>query len=706
MAEPTSSTVISAISLNQYFVDKSTGEALSGGSVYFYKDNDRTVPKLVYEQVQTGSNPATYTYEPLSDPMVLSGVGTFVDDNGNQVAVYFYPYDAEGNIEQYYITCYDSNGLLQFTREAWPPLSAIQGDIATSSIGINNQITNSQFVEVLFIPENGLDFSYSGTGTTSIEIAPGWALNVSYNGAGTISVAQLPIAGSDALPYNPPFTLGFVAGANLTGLTLTQVLSNNPNWAARQNNDATNGYINASVLISADTSITINYVQSAGSSPSVEILSATNTGSTYEQVNATVQLNAANNPDTGLDGYDTIELVLPTSGEFEISNVQVVSLPDNVTSINYAADTANRQRDYMAHYYKPLLAYKPIPSLLDAWDFALNPAQFLGSTVAATAIGANKSKYVWDQTIIFQSANSAISVSRGLDGADGALVLTADTPTQMAIIQYQPQMQARAILSTRLAVNVVLATTDAQTLTVSLWYTTDVSLPNLNTGTNNSLVATLGANGKPATFNGNWTEVPRSNLGDARFSTDGSGAYQTFNFSGWEELEGAQFTATYFAIVIGTNSVATPKAVVFKSVSLCAGDIATIPGPESDNSVLIDCEYYYEKSFNNDVVPANAVGLDTGEFYFSQNKAAATPGVLIGSVQMAPKYDIANVVFYNPVNNNSQAYNTATASDFGATTSATVGNKSFTGTAQGPLGSAIGNNCCVHWTADSRLGII
>ena len=73
MAIPTQSTVIAAISLNPFQVSKSTGNALVGGYVYFWQDTNRTVPKLVYEQVQiTGTNPPQYQYVALSDPLILS----------------------------------------------------------------------------------------------------------------------------------------------------------------------------------------------------------------------------------------------------------------------------------------------------------------------------------------------------------------------------------------------------------------------------------------------------------------------------------------------------------------------------------------------------------------------------------------------------------------------------------------------------------
>ena len=96
--------------------------------------------------------------------------------NGNQVAVYYWPYDANGDIQLYYITVYDgpaSTGLLQYTREAWPPLAFIEQS-SNFAGNFSNQISNSQFVDVLFIPSSGLSFAYSGSGTTAFDIAPNW----------------------------------------------------------------------------------------------------------------------------------------------------------------------------------------------------------------------------------------------------------------------------------------------------------------------------------------------------------------------------------------------------------------------------------------------------------------------------------------------------------------------------------------------------
>jgi hypothetical protein len=113
--------------LQEYFVDKDTGAPLSNGYVLFSIDNARSTPKPVYQL--TGS-PPNYNYieygflDPISGlwRVDLNIVGTF--DN----VVYYYPYDAEGNVQLYFVEVFSTDApiigppsVLQFTRQAWPP---------------------------------------------------------------------------------------------------------------------------------------------------------------------------------------------------------------------------------------------------------------------------------------------------------------------------------------------------------------------------------------------------------------------------------------------------------------------------------------------------------------------------------------------------------------------------------------------------------
>ncbi len=705
---------ISSLDLEPYFVSNQSGEANAGGIVTFYKDNARTVKKLVYQLTQ--ATPGVYSYVALPDPITLSGVGTFQNAGGDNIAVYYFPFDGVpgnsfGTQELYYITVYDAFGNLQFTREAWPfPNFGTGGaSIQTPFIGLTNQLSNPQFAFVNFVPTS-LTINIVGAVTTTVPIAPDWSLVIISTGNSSVIVTQMPQAGSSKLPYNPPFTLDFTISANISSVKLIQTLNSNPDWAAPQTTGVM-GYLATSILLGAGTSVNVQYAPSSGTATQT-LLNKTNTSGGYEQENATVQLLPGANPATGATGYDQIIIsILNLPGTASISNVQVIPVTTNVSGVQYDQTPVNRQIDHLFNYYNNLLQYKPIPNLLDAWDFPLNPAQ-LGSTVAASAIGVNKSKYVWDQTIIFQSANSGVGVSRSVDGS---IVLTAAATTQMALIQYQPQIEARKILFNPMSLHIVVDSSAVQTFTASLWYTLDASLPDLNA--NNSLVLTLGANGKPATFNGNWTQVPAlasggagltpTSIGDAIFSTDGSGGFETFKFSGWQLFTADIHAATFFAIVIGTNSVVNPSSVVFNSVNLVNGYVPTIPAPQSYSQVFLDCCHYYQKSFANATVPATGVGTGTGEASWPCGMAGnATDQISPQVYYISPLRVSVAPTLFNPINNNAQCYDLQIGADCSASTSANLNEKGFHISFKGNVATLAGDSISVHWVADARLGIV
>lgn len=111
--------LVTTNSLQQYFVDKDTGLPLASGVVNFYKDNARTVFKNVYYQSGTFN---AYEYVALPNPLTLSSVGTMVDDNGNDIEPFYFPYSETDNatFEPYYITVDSAGGERQFTRANFP----------------------------------------------------------------------------------------------------------------------------------------------------------------------------------------------------------------------------------------------------------------------------------------------------------------------------------------------------------------------------------------------------------------------------------------------------------------------------------------------------------------------------------------------------------------------------------------------------------
>lgn len=688
--------------LENYFVDKDTGLPLDAGTIEFFKDNDRTVEKPVY---QLNGAPPNYTYAAMPNPITLSAVGTIQDAGNDNVSIYFYPYDADGNVELYYMVVKNSAGVVQFTREAWPNIIAGANDPSDRGTP-NNEITNSQFVEVLF--NSPLTISVTGSGKDVVQIAPGWRIEVSHTGAGTVTVTRNLVAGSSAYVSNPPYTLTVVGGANISAIEIIQSLTNNPGiWAPAVSEEK--GYVASCILLADGSSADIIYRQiSAGSTIGTPqtLLSATNNSGAFFLFKQTEQLVPSTNTGNASGAYVDIVISLPPSTTTTFSSVQVVGMDADLQDFPYEQQPANRQRDFMSHYYKPQLAYKPIPSYLIGWDFPLNPAQ-LGATQAASAIGPNKSKYVWDQTIIFQSANTSVGITR--DSSYGSLKITASGATQAALIQYLDQPTARKILNDKAAF-FMRAKTDntgnAITGVVSLWATTDGSLPNVASGTNNSLIATIDSAGKPATFNGAWTEVARSGLGNGSFSL--TNTFSDVNIAGWDGGAGLATTATYFAIVIGFASLADTKTIDVLSASLCPGNIATPPAPQTVSQVLFDCSRYFGKSFLTGTTPAQAVGVNTGETIFVIGPATSGVGFTSGSIPFKTEMRATpNITLYNPINANAEAVlEIGIPADLSSTATFNVSKNQFGVNGQQTTTSTSMLAAGIHWTADARLGIV
>ena len=229
------------VTLEPVFIDKTTGLPLANGTIYFYEDNNRASLKPVY---QLSGSPPNYTYAVMPNPITLNAAGMIDDGTGNAVAIYYYPFDAFNNSELYYIEVYSAGsgppgGTPQITREAWPNTVGSQNPVGNNN-SVTNFISNPQFSDVLFDVVNGLSISYTAAGT-STEIAPGWFVDISASGNGTVTITRASIAGTSFLPTNPPYTLNFSMGANITSIELRQRLTNNPSiWSPINGNG---GYV-------------------------------------------------------------------------------------------------------------------------------------------------------------------------------------------------------------------------------------------------------------------------------------------------------------------------------------------------------------------------------------------------------------------------------------------------------------------------------
>lgn len=133
-----------APSLQVVFRDKDTGLPLRNGVIYFWKDQARSEPKPIFK---LSGSPPNYGYTQLPNPLTLSAIGTMDDPNTNQdIIPYYFPYDADGNVELYFIEVYSeggkTSGTLQFTREGWPNISE---SVGPEEQAFENYIPNGQF---------------------------------------------------------------------------------------------------------------------------------------------------------------------------------------------------------------------------------------------------------------------------------------------------------------------------------------------------------------------------------------------------------------------------------------------------------------------------------------------------------------------------------------------------------------------------------
>lgn len=154
--------------LQEYFPDKDTGTPLAAGIVRFFSDINRTQPKEVF---QISGTPPNYSYTSLGAVLELSAVGTFQNDDGDDIIPYLFPYDVDGNIELYYITCVSSGAIPQFTREGWPNVFSNKTDGENAL----NYIPNGQFLIHNDIPATSTTIAGQITQAITILTQGGWS---------------------------------------------------------------------------------------------------------------------------------------------------------------------------------------------------------------------------------------------------------------------------------------------------------------------------------------------------------------------------------------------------------------------------------------------------------------------------------------------------------------------------------------------------
>ena len=645
--------------LEEAFLSKDSGLPLAGGTITFYRDASRITAKPVYQL--TGA-PPNYSYVPLDNPLTLSSIGTVQNAGGDNEVIYYYPYTNDGStVDLYYVVVKDSNGVEQFTREAWP--NGVIADEAISNINslpVQNQISNPQFTKIFINDVPTLSPSTTTYTVTAgpdqvFEFAPNWSFVLS--GTGDVTVERLAISGDLKIATSPPYMIEVTVDSTITSCKILQKFSNNSGlWSTTSANTiflSTN--LVAKNMLVLDTSVKMYYQASSGAQSTVPIkifeknIPALADYALYSGGSASA-IPASDDALSGSDGFINIYISLQGGSKVRLSSVQVIPTL-NATSadiVQYDETSSDRDQALMGDYYIPRTITSPLPSLLTAWDFPLNPAQF-GETVSTIAATPD---YTWDQTICYRNTAN-VAVAR--NATTNAMQFTpASNNDSVCLMQFLTGAQAKEMLFSRLSVNIsayLAANVGVTTVRAYLLVGTAASVVPIIPTPLGSLSATGEFTGPAA----GWSFIPRSGLDTPRdiITSNNPTIDNDIQFSGWEIVDGAQFNDTNkFAIVV-TFAWTTKPVLNVLSISLNKGDLPTRPAPQTPSDVLSECQYYYEKSYNagakaGDVSLPGALCAQQGAHPTSNGSDADVATRTFGFTYNVPKRTVPTVVLYSP----------------------------------------------------------
>lgn len=366
---PLDSRFIIASDLASQFFDKDTGLPLAGGVITFYKDQARTDPKDVF---QLSGSPPNYSYVSLGNQITLSATGLMQnEDTGQIIILYYEPFDDSGKVELYYVTCYNADGVLQWTREGWPNYT-VDG---SANADVTNFAPNGQFLLHNTVPATSSNNYIAGKVTQPVTplAQGGWTFERPNSSTATDIITFEPFVSAVSVPAaNPKNALRIQCQSPSAGDAYKDVrlTFNDVNKFASDTQKFTyalSGQSNSGGSISATLILRKNFGTSGSTPTETNIATVTIPNGSYGIISSGGFIFGTNIGKTiGPDGDDNVQLILrlPTNNVFDISVTNFELLEGAVTVTDFPPTPDSK------FIYQSVVAALPNP---DGSDLFLKP---------------------------------------------------------------------------------------------------------------------------------------------------------------------------------------------------------------------------------------------------------------------------------------------------------------------------------------------
>lgn len=613
--------------------------------------------------------------------------------------------------------------------------------VDTVAFPTSNQITNPQFSLISF----SSPFTFSGTDPDPIEVAPGWFLEL--GGTGTVTLTQVPLNSTNANITNAPYALEInLSGWNTDEVFLRQRFEQNGMlWA----NKTVSSSITAR-LQGAPQFISATLFDSQNA-PLIQVLQPVEINQAYNEYTGYGTLLVSTNTDTPPSAYIDYKLALPSTIDIYVTSFQLI-VQDLPVKPTFEQDSIDRQIDHTFHYYRESVLRQAKESLLTGWDFGLNPWQFRTTTQTNLATFG----YTADQTIMVQQlyvatgVGNAISVGRTLAADNyGFRLASVNAANQFAMIQYIDPTTVRSswgsIVSSLVRLN-ALKQSSGLSMRVKMRLIYRASLPPILA--QNEPILSWTSGGSPV-YTSDWTVIVPKN--DPVYNL--TNGFNELLFEGFQ-LPASSNDQMTLGIVIYTLdnmlSTGTPDSITFYQVSLIQSEFAAESTKLSFAETLVRCQFYYEKSYDFNILPATAsshgalinqlsgqmyynvyqtvgginsqfTALANTDFYIQYNTAKRTSSPLVNLY--SPNGSSAGNVLAQGFNNGALILNTVLAVSSWAVTDDNKGNKGIRYIVVSPnaklydnqqtnanpaaiVGAFINGYITYHFTSNALLGIV